>query len=304
VTWTAVASASTYNLEESLNGAGWNPVYTGAARSKTVTGAARGTHSYRVNACNDAGCSDVSAADAIVVTYPPASAPTITATATSSTGSYGVSWTAVSTATSYALYENVSGSSTWTLIQNTAARSRSITGKDDGTYGYKVKACNVGGCGPLSAVDSTVVDIPPPAAPTLVAPGLADAGSPYTVSWSAPATATSYQLQEAVSGTWSLVYSGAATSTSRTHAVGTYSYRVRACSAKGCGAYSATDTTSVERSGCSTCLTTNATGSDSGSSDSSGVTSTQPADQGDDQGSEDDQGDDGQGDQDDQGGAA
>lgn len=235
-------------------GAPWTTAYSGSALSKAFTGAAGGSHGYRAKACNAAGCGPISATDTVQVTYPPAAAPTVTAPATSATGSYSVTWTAVAGATSYQLDENTNGGA-WTQIQNSSARSKAISGKGDGTYGYRVKACNVGGCSSLSAADTTVVTIPPPVAPTLSLSSMGDAGYPYPISWTSSATATSYELQESANGgAWVLVFTGAGTNTSRTHSVGSYSYRVRACSSKGCSAYSPIKTISVERNGCPTCL--------------------------------------------------
>jgi hypothetical protein len=255
VSWAAVASATSYTLEESVNGTPWTTAYSGSARSKSVAGVAGGSHAYRVTACNVAGCSDVSATATIQVTYPPSGAPAITAPSTNGTGSYTVSWTAVSTATSYQLEESANGG-VWTLIQNGSARSSAISGKADGSYAYRAKACNVAGCGPMSAAATTVVDIPRPASPpTLQVPSIADAGYAYTVKWGTVALATYYTLDELPpGGAWTNVFSGSGTSKAFAHGEGTYGYRARACNAKGCSAYSPTGYVNITREGCPTCL--------------------------------------------------
>jgi YD repeat-containing protein len=247
VSWTAVSSATSYTLEESINSAAWVTSYSGAALSKAFASAAAGSHAYRIKACNAAGCSATSATSTVQVTYPPAAAPTVTTPASNGTGSYTVSWTSVSGATSYTLDESVNGGA-WTQLQSGTALSRAISGKGDGSYAYRAKGCNVAGCGPVSATATTVVNIPPPATPTLQVPPNPDAGYSYTVTWGAVANATSYQLDELPpGGAWTNVYNGAGTAKSLTHGVGLYGYRIRACSAKGCSAYSATQNANVTR---------------------------------------------------------
>jgi hypothetical protein len=268
VTWTAVGSATSYALEESANGGIWAASYSGPTLSKAFSAMTAGSHAYRVTACNAAGCGVVSTTSTVQVTYPPSAASTVTTPASSATGSYTVSWTAVGTATSYQLDESVNGGA-WVQVQNAAANSRAVTGKTDGSYAYRVKGCNVGGCGPLSATATTVVNYPPPATPTLSAPSTGTKLVAYTVSWSAPTNATSYDLQESVGGVWSVIYSGSARSVQRTHSPGSYGYKVRACSAKGCSAYSATQTTVVDQGGsCTTCAPVN--GSPGGGTGGSG----------------------------------
>jgi hypothetical protein len=187
-----------------------------------------------------------------VVTHPPASAPTVT-TLASSTGGYTVSWTAVSTATSYTLQEQVNGG-VWATLQASSARSRAISGKGNGTYGYRVAAHNAGGYGPWSSTHSVTV-LRPPATPTglsatIYATYESETRPPRTfyslsASWSASSTATSYGFQYCTGGVCT------ALSTTSTKAVvnpvhGTsYTVNVRACNASGCSAWSPAVTPAV-----------------------------------------------------------
>ncbi|WP_368564802.1 hypothetical protein [Pseudoxanthomonas sp. UTMC 1351] len=245
VSWTAVSAASTYTLEESANGGSWASVQNTASQSKAYSGKAAGSYSYRVKACNPAGCGPTSASATTQSVHPPSSAPALTVPASSYTGSYTVSWTAVAGATSYQLEEQVSGGS-WALIHNAAGSSKAISGKAAGSYGYRVKACNAAGCGPLTAVQAIQVTLPPTAAPSLAAPASSTTGS-YTVSWGSVAAATSYQLEERPSGgNWTLIHNAAGNSRAiGGKAAGTYEYRVRACNVAGCAAYSAVAATHV-----------------------------------------------------------
>jgi subtilisin family serine protease len=75
-----------------------------------------------------------------------------------------------------------------------------------------------------------------------VAPSIVNSGTPYTITWTAPANATGYELQEATNSgfTGAATATGNTTSASVTHTVGsdtTYYYRVRAV--RSCGATSA-----------------------------------------------------------------
>jgi len=83
--------------------------------------------------------------------------------ATNGTGSYSVSWGTVSGATTYTVQQQVNGGG-WTTLQNSASTSVAVSGETNGSYGYRVQGCNVGGCGPFSATGTTVVTIPVPIA--------------------------------------------------------------------------------------------------------------------------------------------
>ena len=179
--------------------------------------------------------------------HPPSSAPsTFTVPSSDTNGSYSLSWSAVSTATTYTLQERV-GSGSWSTIQNTSSRSRNISGKGNGTYSYRVRACNGSGCSSYSSIKSTTVLLPPANAPTTFTVPSSNSTGSYSVSWSAVSTSTTYTLQEKVgSGSWSTVQNTATRNRSFSGKVnGTYSYRVRACNSSGCSSYSTTKTTTV-----------------------------------------------------------
>jgi YD repeat-containing protein len=128
VSWTSVAAADTYQLQERLGSGAWSTVHDAAATSKAVSGKATGNWSYQVRACNAAGCGAYSAIATVQVVHPPASAPTLTVPATNYTGGYSISWTAVSTSTHYELEERV-GTGAWSQIHNAAQTSKSVSGK-------------------------------------------------------------------------------------------------------------------------------------------------------------------------------
>lgn len=250
VSWTASSPVTSYTLQQSSNGGStWATVYSGTATSAALTGLADGSYTYHVQACNDTAgnsvCTAWEAGSALVVTLPPTSAPGLSVPASSTNGSYTVSWSGVATATSYTLQESVNGGG-WSTVQSNGNGSWSTSGRGNGSYGYRVQACNVGGCGPWSGTGTTTVLLPPASAPALTVPGSSATGS-YTVSWGGVATATSYTLQISIdSGGWSTVQASGATSWNASgQATGTYAYRVQACNASGCGPWSGTGTINV-----------------------------------------------------------
>ncbi|MDG6348789.1 hypothetical protein QAA18_08585, partial [Luteimonas sp. 8-5] len=101
----------------------------------------------------------------ITVTIPPPTppVPTLTLPTSSTTGSYTASWTSATGATHYELSEKV-GTGSWSVIQDTSATSRAISGKTDGSYSYRVRACagtGTGNCSGYSTTKTITVTIPP-----------------------------------------------------------------------------------------------------------------------------------------------
>ena len=81
-------------------------------------------------------------------------------------GSYTVSWSAATGATTYTLVEDDSASFTSpTTIYSGSGTSKSVGGRAMGTYYYRVKASNFFGDSAWSNVESVVVSVPPPACP-------------------------------------------------------------------------------------------------------------------------------------------
>lgn len=245
LSWTAVSGSTSYVLQELMSGGSWSVVTSGAARSWNVSGQVDGSYSYRVQACNATGCGAWSNVGITTVTHPPASAPVLSAPVKSTTGSFTLSWTTVSGASSYTLQEQVNGGS-WVTVQVAAATGWGTTGRASGNYGYRVQACNVGGCGPWSSVGIVTVALPPGSAPVLSVPSNSSTGS-YTVSWTGVTSASTYTLQEQVNGGgWATVQSIAATSWATSgKASGNYGYKVQACNANGCGPWSGVGTIAV-----------------------------------------------------------
>jgi len=245
VSWSSVTSATRYELEERLGTGTWANVHDAVTTSKAISGKASGSWAYQARGCNGTACGAWSAIATTVVTLPPAGAPTLAVPGTNSTGSYSVSWTTVAAATRYELEERL-GTGSWSAIQNTSATSRSISGKATGNWGYRVRACNTGGCGAYSAIGTVAVTLPPTGVPTLTVPATGLNGS-FTASWTAVAAAATYQLQERLgTGSWSTVHDAAGTSKAISgKAAGSWGYQVRACNAGGCAGWSTVQTVNV-----------------------------------------------------------
>ena len=157
---------------------------------------------------------------------PPSQAPTLTATAASSS-QIRLAWTAVAGAAGYRLFR---GS---TLAYSGQGLSFTDGGLTAGAqYCYTVRAFNSSGDGPLSnQACAFTTQGPPTAAPSLTA--TATSSSQIALSWATVAGATGYRLYRGSSQ----IYSGPATSfTDNGLAAGTqYCYTVRASNGAGDG---------------------------------------------------------------------
>ena len=238
ISWPMVTGALHYCVYRSENASN-TYTYIGVAlptdtgiSSYTATGLSGGTTYYfKVSAVNSAGeSSQSSSVSASTLIGTPTS---VSATATSSS-SITVSWSAVSGATGYYVYNYsaVSGTSTRLGTVLTSDRSYTITGLSPGTlYYYRVSAYNSNGEGDQSSY--VYATTPSLNTPTNVS---ATAGSSYniTVSWSAVSGATGYYVyySTSASGTYSRL-----TSTSSTSYLaqlnGTYYFKVSAYNSGG-----------------------------------------------------------------------
>ncbi|MDO1527979.1 DUF6531 domain-containing protein [Fulvimonas sp. R45] len=240
VSWAGSSTATSYTLQHADQGVtGWSTIYSGSATSYTQHETTTGTWIYQVEACNSSGCSIYRVSSGgVTVTIPPASAPSLSVPATNSSGSYTVSWGSVGGATSYTLQEQVNGGG-WSTAYSGSATSKAFTGKSRGTsYGYRVEACNAGGCSPWSATHTVVLVPAAPSSISVPAQALYPGGT--TISWAAVSGATSYNLQRTfvATGATSTIYTGSATSHADvTIPPGQYDYAVDACNAAGCSGW-------------------------------------------------------------------
>jgi len=211
----------------------------------TVRGGIVLTNGGSPSVVNSPGC--------CIVSCPPAPA-SIDYPATDSDGSYTVSWAASSGATYYELERSSDGGGNWSApIYTGTALSYNESGLGNGSYRYQVRA---DGCSDWCTGTWDCVVCIPPAAPAILTVPAADADGVYTISWTASAGATSYQLESSApaSGTtiyplWVQVYSGTALSYNERVGGGNWSYQVKATNA--CGS---SDWTTVNSCVVSDCL--------------------------------------------------
>lgn len=254
VNWSASANATNYVLEESFNDGGWGVAWTGNTTSTTVTVPDGGNYRFQVAACAAGGCSAFTASGNIAVTLPPGSAPSLSGPASSTTGTFTLSWAPVAGATRYQLNQNLGG--VVTVPFNANGTSWSSNNLADGTYAYQVFACNAAGCGPGSNIPTVVVLRVPGAPATVTAPTVATVNVMFGVQWSAVAGANRYELQQTETGSRNNVstpYSGPNTSAGITLTGivdDDFQYAARACNDAGCSAWTnARNSTYLQRKG-------------------------------------------------------
>lgn len=232
-------------------------------------------YNYRVRACNDVGCSAFTA-EATVTTddVPPTPPTSLVATATSSS-QISLEWTDASSNEGAFEVERKKGhTGAWTQVATTGpnATTRDDTGLQSKTmYVYRVRACNDMGCSVYSNQDpATTLDVPPEAPSSLGAVETGPDG--IDLSWTDEAgneSAFTVERKEGAAGAWAEVATPGANSDSFSDSgllpSTTYLYRVNACNAVGCSAWSAeaSATTTVPPPASPTTLVASATGTTS-----------------------------------------
>jgi len=141
--------------------------------------------------------------------------------------------------------------------RSTDARSRSLSGRVDGTsYYYRASACNAAGCSdPRVRTGAITVQLPqaPGQAGPISGPGFDTDGS-FLLSWpAASGTVTRYELQWKLLGggiVWNNLYVGGSPQYQVSgFGNGDYRFRVRACNDDLCGTWSASKGVIVQISG-------------------------------------------------------
>jgi len=135
----------------------------------------------------------------------------------------------VSAAIDYAVEESGDGV-TWTLLSHQTQLTRNLS-KPNGTWRYRVQACNAGGCGPYSGVHAITIALITPGIPTGLTVSRTNQNEYCTIRWNAVAGATLYKVSRAS-------YNGPDLSTVHTVPCLPW-YTVAACNANGCSAESA-----------------------------------------------------------------
>lgn len=196
------------------------------------------------------GGANLSIANSGNFTVPPSvAAPTppasVSASVSGDQNTVQVTWAGAPTATSYNVERSYNGQA-YAQVWSGAGTSTTLGGAVDGSYVVRVSACNANGCS-TPTVSNTVAIAHQPATPGSISVP-ANSTSSVSVSWPAAAYATSYQVEHSTNGTWTQVWSGAATSTAVVEGTsGNWYYRVRSCNANGCSGYATSGVVTVLR---------------------------------------------------------
>lgn len=191
---------------------------------------------------------------------PPGVPSSIIVPATNATGTYVISWgTATGTVGRYELQQDITNNFAAPINSYSGTSlSRNVTVTHNGTYYYRVRACNENGCSNYrNGSNGVVVSAPPPNTPTAIS-ALKNSSGGILVTWSsATGLVTQYELQEKKSiingfvapncnftSISPVVYSGLNLTTTLTNKSSNYlyCYRVRACNSNGCSSYGPTAT--------------------------------------------------------------
>jgi len=215
------------------------------------------TYEYRIRACNDVGCSGFSAGASATTDDVPPSPPTGPAVVVTGATSLRLTWTDASdNEDTFEIERREDAGDTWAGVGTAAADA---TQWDDSgllpttEYRYRVRACNGAGCSAWTAEETGTTAEVPPLAPTSLA-AVADGEDVIDLTWvDASTNENGFDVESGPDGaSWSALASLPAGSETYSHtglAPGTTRhYRVRACHADSCSAWSdpASATTDVD----------------------------------------------------------
>lgn len=173
----------THYLQEKKNSGSWGNIktyvtapngttsYPSITRNVSVSGRTSATYSYRVRfvaPSESTLSSGYSNTKVTVVSIVPGIPSSISAPSSDNNGAFTVSWgTASGTVASYKLEQQVD-SGVWSEIYNGTGTLQPLTGLADGTYKYRVKACNSSGCSGYRTASNTTIVISPPGTPSSI----------------------------------------------------------------------------------------------------------------------------------------
>jgi hypothetical protein len=161
--WNGSYPFQQYRIYQSFNGGKWTWTATvNNTTSYVFTDQAPGSYTYYVVACNQADCSGDSGEAKETVALSGPNGLTFSPSGTSTSGSFTLSWNSTWNGPypfeQYHIYQSTNGGASWTwvyTINNTT--SKAISGLGDGTYTYKIQACNDTACGSFSSTASETV---------------------------------------------------------------------------------------------------------------------------------------------------
>ncbi len=248
LTWTAVASAVSYDVQWRATGATtWTTTNTTTANLDLTGLSEQTTYEYQVRTNCSFGSSAYSApANFTTTAAPVCDVPTGLNTTNITYNSATLNWTGSANGQNYNARYRAVGTTTWTT-SNTTATSLNISGLSAATdYEFQVNTvCSFGTSAYSASSTFTTNPLPPCNTPTGLSSGSVTESS-ATLSWSAVTDAASYDVQYRPTGTttWSSANTTATSITiSGLTASTTYEYQVRTnCTFGTSSAYSASAT--------------------------------------------------------------
>lgn len=227
--------ATAYSLGKSAGGGGW-ALRGGLGNGQaTITALGRGSCAYRIQACNAAGCSGYSSVASAAMILRPDNAPQLVGIGINNSGNYTVSWSGVGWTTTYRLQEALQGAG-WLTIHDEGATQRALYGRPEGTHQYRVAACNEAGCSDWSGTMQVQVQMPPPVPFGLWVwyERISGLKTRYSAFWGDDGTSLGFVLD----GPATCMTSEMSCVMEVNKASSSAPFRVRACNAAGCSAWS------------------------------------------------------------------
>ncbi|OOW74082.1 hypothetical protein Xmar_11860 [Xanthomonas axonopodis pv. martyniicola] len=159
VSWSGVATADSYRLEEQVNGGGWSEVQNAPSTSWGAGGKGNSTYGYRARGCNAAGCGPYSSSGSVQVSLPPPIPAVPGGVAASSYWDREVRpakryneviWNAVGGATAYEVQAQPGGAAASIYYRGADTNYRDTLTTTP--LRYWVRACNSSGCSAWSGM--------------------------------------------------------------------------------------------------------------------------------------------------------
>jgi fibronectin type 3 domain-containing protein len=224
------------------------------ATSFSDTGLAESTqYTYVVRAVNAAGSSTATnQAAATTLATPPSTPTNLVALGGAWSNRIELTWDASARAGGYEIHQSTAGGA-FVHVRNSTTNAATIYSLEPGVvYSFKVRAFNSGGLSDFSNIASSTTELAPPATPTdVTAVGVASFRIDLTWSDRSPVE-DRFDIAESRNGNSFRVVATVNPNTTSFSRYGlragtTYAYRVRACNAAGCSAWSNTATATTPR---------------------------------------------------------
>lgn len=202
--WNAIAGVVSYSVARSAtSGTGYATiaeVKPGTTTTYSDSNVANGTTYYYVVTASNGTCTSTNSAEVSAApscTPPPSPANVV---ASPANGSVTLTWAASAGATSYSIYKNNTGGTSYSFVNSTSTTTFTDTNVVNGTqYTYVVTASN-GSCSSANSMPAQVTPVcVPPSPPSGVTATPGD--GQIALAWTAPTGATLYGVSRNTTGT-------------------------------------------------------------------------------------------------------